>query len=113
MGEDFLAGMFADLGQEVVGGAAVAVPVLCQQWSRSSQSLLVPAGLRGSWEFRYGFIDQREWSFRMSWITLGSIDCNGKLNLSVKAHSEVGLGTSAPCLVIGRSGFESHTPSPF
>lgn len=114
MGDDLLAGMFADSGQDAVGGAAVAVPVLCQQWSRSSQSLLVPAGLRGSWEFRYGFIDQREGSSRISWITLGSIDSgSGKLNLSVEGHGEVGLGTSAPCLVIGRNYFESHTTSPF
>lgn len=39
--------MFADSGQEVFGRAAVAVRVLRQQWSRSLQSLVVPAGLRG------------------------------------------------------------------
>lgn len=113
LGDSVLAGTFADSEQEAVGGAAVAVPVLWQQWSLSSQSLLLPAGLRGSWEFRYGFTDQREGSFKMSWMTLGSIDCSGKLNLSVEAHSELGLGISAPCLVIGRNGFESRTISPF
>lgn len=74
-------------------------------------SVVVQSGM--SAELRYGVIDQREESFRMSWITLGSTGCSGKLNLSVEAHGEVGLGTSASCLVIGRNGFESHTTSPF
>lgn len=64
-------------------------------------------------ELRYGTIAQRKESFMMNWIALGSTDCSGKLNLGVEAHGEVRLGTSAPCLVIGRNSFESHTTSPF
>lgn len=65
-------------------------------------------------EFRYGIIGPREVSCRMSWITLGYPDCSGKLNLSVEEHGEVGLGSSAPCLVTaGRNALESHTTPPF
>lgn len=34
-GEELLAGVFAGRAQEVVGGAAVAVRVLCRRWSRA------------------------------------------------------------------------------